>query len=409
MPHITDQYWVTDFNFMDEITAACPDQPQKVSFYDNTLREGDQTPGCVLRTDEKLALAKDLDELGVDFIELFPAVSKDDAQALTELCKPGVMKHAKMSALVRPGTIDLTLANDCGCKHIFLEGPGNMDLADAMMGVTDEDKYIGRFVETAKQAKEYGMTITACPWDIGKAPMALVEKWVKTLAAAGVDDIAYGDTFGFTLPWTVQYIVKKYREWAGPDVIISCHFHNDYGLATANTLAAVSAGASRVQVAMNNIGERAGNTPLDEVAVNLALNMGVETDIKLEKLYPLSRRLAKITKVPVARSKPMLGESAFSMGSGILVDVLKKLESNNENQNLILPFDPTMIGRPPYDVVWGKGVGSSMVLDKARSMGVNITKEQAKEITQAIKAEALLTKSLLSETVVEALIIEKAK
>lgn len=404
MGRITDQYWVTEFNYMDEAMQMCDNLPKKVSIYDNTLREGDQTPGCIMRTEEKLALAHDLDELGVDFIEIFPAVSPDDAQALTELCKPGVLRHAKMSALVRPDTIDLELANDCGCKHIFLEGPGNMELAGAMMGVTDVDAYMDKYVRTAKQAKEYGMTITACPWDIGKAPMDLVEKWVKTLAAAGVDDIAYGDTFGFTMPWTVHYMIKKYREWAGPDVIISCHFHNDYGLSTANTLAAVSAGAGRVQVAMNSIGERAGNTPLDEVVVNLHLNMGVETDIKLEKLYPISRRIEKITKIPVARCKPILGEHVFDMGSGIIVDVLKKQEASGGKPHIILPFNPSLVGRPPYRVVWGKGVGRSMVNEKVASMGLTADKEQLKALTLAIKEEALITKSLLSEADVEALI-----
>lgn len=404
MERNTDKYWVTEFNYMDEVMQMCDHLPEKVSIYDNTLREGDQTPGCIMRTEEKLALAHDLDDLGVDFIEIFPAVSPDDAEALRELCKPGVLKHAKMSALVRPDTGDLELANDCGCKHIFLEGPGNMDLAGAMLGVTDEDAYINMYVKTAQKAKEYGMGITACPWDIGKAPMALVEKWVKRLAAAGVDDIAYGDTFGFTMPWAVQYMVKKYREWAGPDVIISCHFHNDYGLATANTLAAVSAGASRVQVAMNNIGERAGNTPLDEVVVNLNLNMGVKTDIKLEKLYSISRRIEKITRFPIARNKPILGEHVFDMGSGILVDVLKKLENNGGKPHIILPFDPSLVGRPPYRVVWGKGAGRTMVRNKLESMGLTADKDQIKEILLAIKEEALITKNLLSETDVETLI-----
>jgi isopropylmalate/homocitrate/citramalate synthase len=404
MKHKTDMYWVTDFNYMEEIIRMFPDMPKKVSIYDNTLREGDQTPGCVMRTDEKLALAKGLDELGVDFIELFPAVSKDDEAALTELSKPGVLKHARTSALVRPGTIDLDLAHKCGCKHAFVEGPGNMYIAEAMVGISDENAYIERFTSSVRKARELGIDVTACPWDIGKAPISLLERWVKELVAAGANDICYGDTWGFTLPWTVQYLVKKMKEWAGPDVILSCHFHNDYGLATANTLAAVSAGASCVQVAMNSLGERAGNASLDEVAVNLALNMGVDTGIALNKLYLLSQQLAKITRMPLPRTKPILGDASFSMGSGIMVDVIKKIESRGESIANIFPFDPALVGRPPYNILWGKGVGSSMVNDKVKKMGLSATKEQLSKITQAIKAEALLTKSLLSETEVENLI-----
>jgi len=391
----TNDYWVTEFNYLEDVVKDL-NIPEKVELYDVTLREGNQTPGCILRQEEQLAIGKDLDELGADFIEFFPAVSKDDQAVLTELSKPGVLKHATASALVRPRTKDLDLAIGCGAKHIFLEGPAHLFLA-SKMGYSSEDEMIESFVTTAKVAKEHGMTITACPWDCGKASLTLMERWVKSLVGAGVDDICYGDTFGYTMPWAVMYMIRRFREWAGPDVILSTHFHNDYGLATANSLAAVAAGASRIQVAMNNLGERAGNTPLDEVAINLELNMGVKTNINFKKLYPVSKKIEAISKYKVANNKPITGDAIFNMGSGIVVDVLQKLEKEGLSSAYFNPYRPQFVGRPNYNIVYGKGTGSHMIENIVEKLGYSASHNQIAVIVNAIKDEALLTKSLIDE------------
>jgi isopropylmalate/homocitrate/citramalate synthase len=357
-----------------------------------------------MRRDELFALAKELDTLGVNFLEFFPAVSKDDEEVFTELSKGGVLKNAIPSALVRPRTIDLELAAKCGAKHIFLEGPAHMAVAK-YMGYTSETDLIQSFVDTAKKAREYGMNITCCPWDCGKASVELLERWVKSLAAAGVGDITYGDTYGYSMPWTVMYMVRKYREWAGKDVTISCHFHNDYGMATAATLAAVAAGAARVQVAMNNLGERAGNAPLDEVVVNLMLNMGVETDINTHKLYSVSKKIEAVTKTQVGKKKPFLGDEVNYIGSGIAVDMLQK-EAQDGMETTSLPLIPSYVGQPPYKVVFGKGAGRNMVIRRADELGLTITKEQAQAITTTIKDESLLIKALLSDQRVDEIIRE---
>jgi len=400
----TNDFWVTDFNYLPEVLKDLQ-IPERVELYDVTLREGNQTPGCILRKEEQLAIAKDLDAMGVDFIEFFPAVSEDDKAVLAELNKPGALKHAKTSALVRPRTKDLDLAIECGAPHIFLEGPGHLALA-SYMGYTSEDELIQSFITTAKAAKAHGMTITACPWDCGKATVSLLERWVKSLVDAGVDDVAYADTFGYTMPYTVFYMIRKFREWAGPDVIISTHFHNDYGLATANSLMAVAAGATRVQVSMNNLGERAGNTPLDEVAMNLELNMGVKTNINMKKLYPVSKRIEAISKYKICSHKPITGEEVFNIGSGIVVDVLQQMEEEGVSSANFLPFRPQFIGRPNYQVVYGKGAGRHMVERKIAKLGYTATHEQVLAIVTAIKDESMLTKSLVPEFRVEEIIRE---
>lgn len=403
----TDKYWVTGFNFMDEVRQQF-DLPERVQIYDVTLREGDQTPGCVFRADEKIELAKDLDELGVDVIEMFAMVSEDDRMALKTLSAPGVLKHAKLASLARTVPIDIETAANCGVKKIALEGPANLFTAKQVLGLNSEDELIKLFRDSVKLAKSLGMEVLVGGWDCGRSTMAYLERFVKEMAEAGVSDIAYADTFGYTTPFTTQYMIRKYREWAGPEVVISAHFHNDYGLATANSLAAITAGASSIHTAMNGLGERVGNTCLDELALNLALTLDVKTDIKLEKLYPLSKKIEEISKIPIARNKPVVGSNAFLMGSGLVVDMIRK----NEKENMIcasFPYTTDLIGAPSYTVAYGKGVGNNMIQYLLNDMGLTATKDQIKGITNAIKTESLLIKSTLPEYRVKSIILECLK
>lgn len=400
----TENYWVTGFNYLDEVTKELS-IPEKVEIYDLSLREGNQTPGCIIRRDEMYDLALSLDDLGVSFIEFFPAVSPDDEWVATELAAGGILKNAKVSCLVRPHTKDMAYAARCRSNHIFLEGPAHMHSAVSRnYGGSFQDLVQG-FVDVIHQAKDLGMTVTACPWDNGKATMEELEQFVRALAEAGADDICYGDTYGYTMPWTLQHMVKKYREWSGDKAIISCHFHNDFGMATACTLATVAAGARRVQVGMNYLGERAGNAPLDEVVMNLMLNMGVKTDIDLSKLYPLAKRFEAITKIPIALKKPFLGEEVNWSGSGIVLDMMMKKQNEGAKDLYIGTFNPQMVGRAEaYRAVWGKGCGAHMVEDRAKKLGLNPTREQVVAARDAVKQEAMLTKSLVPEAVVDGII-----
>lgn len=404
----TDKYWVNHFNFLDEVKAMV-DIPDRVEIYDVSLREGNQTPGCIIKRDEMYDLALGLDALGVKFIEFFPAVSEDDEWVATQLVANKALKNAKVSALVRPHTKDMEYAKRCKAQHIFLEGPAHMFSPVSIKYGSSFENLVEGFVEVIHEAHEAGMTVTACPWDNGKATMEQLEIFVRALAEAGADDITYGDTYGYTMPWTMYHMVKKYREWSGDKCIISTHFHNDWGMATACTLAAVSAGARRVQVGMNHMGERAGNALLDEVVMNLKYNMGVQVDVDESKLYPLSKRFEAITKRPLHPQKPFVGDEIPWTGSGIVVDMMLKKEADGEHVYQG-SYDPMMVGQPEsFRACWGKGCGSKMVADRANKLGVELTREQIDTIRDNIKRESLITKALLSEGVVNAKIIAAGK
>lgn len=398
-------YWLTEFNFMPEVTKDLF-MPKKVNFYDVTLREVDQTPGAVLRADEKISMAMELDKLGVDYIEIFPIVSKEDAYALTEITKMPKQRGLKTSGLARCVKSDIDAVAETGCKHVMIEGPANMFYGPRLMKANTEDELVKLFVDAVKYAKSLGMKVASEPWDCGKSTLPLLEKLYTSIVEAGVEELIYADTFNNSTPWTIFYLVRKMREWVGKDVELGVHFHNDFGLATANALAGVAAGATIVHTAINNAGERTGNIALEEVAVALELLMGVETDIDLTKLYPVAKKFEAISKLPISDAKPILGRRSFLIGSGLNVDMYDKM--NEEERTKFFPYAPALVGQPPAEVCWGKGCGRNMVLHQAQRLGITLTKEQANAVRDKVKEESMIRKALLEEHEVNLMIQEYA-
>lgn len=402
----TEDYWVSELNFLPEIVNDLH-IPDKVRFYDVTLREVDQTPGAVLRKDEKFAMARDLDRLGVDYIEIFPIVSKDDAEALTEITKMPKQRNLKTSALARCVRSDIDAVAETGCKHVMIEGPASMNFAKAFKW-QDEDEIIKRFVDAIKYAQSLGLAVGSEPWDCGRSNLPFLERFYKELANAGLRELIYADTFNNATPWTIYHILRKMREWLGEDVELGVHFHNDFGLATANALAGVAAGATIVHTALNFAGERSGNIGLEEVAVALKLLMDVDTDIQLDLLYPTAVKFSQISKLPINAEKPVIGRRNYMMGSGLNVDIWHNLKDELE-KTMMFPYMPRLVGHPDPEIVWGKGCGSNMVSHHAKKMGIELSKEQCSKIRDSIKEESMIRKSLLPEDYVELLIRQEAK
>jgi isopropylmalate/homocitrate/citramalate synthase len=398
MKSYTDKYWITELNFLPETTKDFA-LPQKAEIYDVTLREIDQTPGTVLRYEEKLEMAKELDSLGVNYVEIFPVVSKDDARALTDIKKQGY--KFKTSGLARLVKADIDCVAECNADYVQIEGPGNMAMTKLSFGITDENAMIKSWIDNIKYAKSLGLKIAVVPWDMGKADIKLQERLYKEIAAEGVEQLAWADTYGFTTPWAVFYIIKKMREWTQDAFKIGCHFHNDYGLATANTMATFAAGGQFAHCALNSIGERAGNASLDEIVMMLEVLLGVKTDIDLSRLYPVSKKLESISNTKIAPTKPVIGERMYKMGSGLFIDWMQKIDKNGEDLDLIRAFDPALIGHPPSEIVYGKGVGKNMVKGLIEQLGYTPDKDAIHIVLEKIKAEALIRKDLLSEDVIK--------
>jgi len=247
MKWLTDKYWVTPYNFLEEVREKFT-LPEKVYIHDVTLREAEQAPGVVFKPEEKITLAKALDKLGVYSIELFPAVSVEDQEIVKQLVKMNL--NAKVVCLTRCLKTDIDVVGECGAKHLIIEGNANPWSCKATWGIS-EDKIIEDFVDTIRYAKKNNFIISSMPWDDFRAPLSFLERLYKSIVYdGGSDRVVISDTSGNSLPWTTTYIIRKLREWL-PGIPIEMHAHNEFGLATTDMISAVVGGASFVHTCMN--------------------------------------------------------------------------------------------------------------------------------------------------------------
>jgi len=397
----TEHYWVPEFNLMPEIQDKL-NIPDKVKIYELCLREGDQTPGVVLRAEEKIAMARELDKYGVYDIEIFPAVSQDDFEALKEISSWQDRKF-ETSGLARFVVNDIDRVAEAGADRVMIEGPMSLAIASHMLGITDENKIIAKFVDSVKYAQSLGLKVSAEPWDIGKSNWNFIERFYKTLADTGIDQAIFADTYNNLMPWTVYAMVKQIYAWTENQMIIVPHFHNDYGMALASTMAAVAAGSTIIHSALNSVGEKAGNTSTEEAAVVLEVLMGVETGIDLSMTDHITKKYEAISKLAIPSSKAVTGSRIHELGSGIAADMFYKSTSDYDRP-IQFPFYPSLIGAQEPRIVWGKGCGAKMVTELAGKMGITLDKAQADAVRDQVKAESLLRKALLKEYEVEQMI-----
>ena len=400
-PWLTDKYWVTEFNFLDEVKKQFT-LPESVRIHDVTLREAEQTPHVVIRPDEKLKIYEALNDMGVYSVELLPIISDDDREVARELVnmrRNG--RKAKVFFLCRWEEKEVDFAAENGADGVVVECPGSPWFGEVVWKL-DENAMIRKLTNAAAHAKKLGLYTTVMPWENTKAPLAFLERMFKTVVMeAGVDEVTYTDTMGFGLPWATTHLVGKIREWV-PGVRIGMHAHNDFGLATAVMLSGIVAGASTVHTTVNGLGERAGNAATEEVALNTELLLGLDTGIRLDRLYPVSTLLSEITKIPVASNKPIVGDNEFTYESGMVIDMLLRM-SKTDRPFTTMPFLPELIGRKGHRIVMGKMSGGTVVRNKLEEMGLNATKEQVSEIVGRVKREAIIRKWSIPDDLFESI------
>lgn len=394
---LTDKYWITDFNYLDEVRQQF-NLPDRAYIHDVTLREAEQAPHVALRPDEKMRIFEALDDMGVHSVEIFPLVSDEDKELSKEMVK--MPRQAKVFFLCRWNEWEVDFALEAGADGVVIECAGNPWLNKTFFGM-NEDEMLERLVRVAAYAKKNGIFTTTMPWDTFLAPMPFLERMYKSLVDdAGVDHVVIADTHGFSLPWTTAYIIGKMREWV-PGTPIEMHAHNDYGLATVDMLAAVAGGASVVHTSINALGERSGNAATEEVALNLEMLLGVDTGIKLDRLYPVCRLVSDLTKIPIPMNKPVTGDNQFDFESGMVVDSIERLKNTDRP---FAPFIclPEMIGRRKgYNIILGKMTGKTAVAKKLEELQLSATKEQIAEIVQAVKREASVRKWSIPDDIFE--------
>jgi methanogen homocitrate synthase len=384
----TDNYWVSSYNYFDEVRSQFS-LPEKIIFHDVTLRDGEQSPGVAFNAEDKIKIAKMLDELGVDRIEVaLPAVSDEDIKATKGVVALNL--DAQIFVLCRGMASDVELALECGVDGVILELPvGTPRLKHQFSHWTEED-VISKAVHWAKYAKEKGLEVVLFPMDCTRSRpefFTQVLKEVGTLPA--VDAVSVVDTSGSLTPQAAVYLVKQMKEITHKRIEI--HTHGDFGMAVATSLASVTAGAEVVHVSVAGLGERTGNTPLDEVAVSAKTLYGLESNIKFDKIYEVSKEVIKLSKFKIAQSKPIIGDRAFTRESGMGVDLVKKFPL------ALYGVHPKWVGREPSYVL-GKKSGLMSVEMKLEDLGMeSLSEEDSLTVLGQIKSLSLEKKGLVSD------------
>jgi len=345
----------------------------RVHLLDTTLRDGEQTPGVSLTKDEKLEIARQLDALGVDVIEAGSAVtSEGERAAMKAVADEGL--RAEIASYVRARTDDVDLALDCDVDSIHLVVPVS-DLHIKSKLRSDRDSVLRSAVVVTEYAKDHGLLVELSGEDASRAD----EEYLKTLYRAGIDAgadrLCYCDTVGVLVPEKAFEIFSRLSDLPVP---VSVHCHDDFGQATANTVAALRGGASQAHVTVNGIGERGGNTCLEEVVMSLESLYGIKTAIRSSELYAISRLVSRLTSIPVAPNKAIVGENAFTHEAGIHVHGLLADTSTYE------PIHPETVGRKRR-IVLGKHAGRSSVELALRELGIECTKDELAEILARVK------------------------
>ncbi len=348
--------------------------PDRVFFYDTTLRDGEQTPGVALLPEEKLEIARQLDLLGVDSIEAgFPATSKGEQEAVKQIAQAGL--RAEISALARCVQKDIDLAMSCkaGCIHTFI-ATSDIHLKKKL-GLSREE-VVTKAVESVEYVKAHGLKCEFSAEDATRTDLSFLISVCESVEKAGVDRIDIPDTVGVAVPRAMFELVRRITEKIRVPVALHCH--DDMGLAVANSLAGIEAGARELHVTVNGIGERAGNASLEELALVLHTFYGVKTGIQLREIYKTSRLVSKLTGMMVAPNKSVVGDNAFAHESGIHTDGVLLAPDTYE------PLAPETVGHE-RKLVAGKHAGKHGIDAMLKDMGLVLTKPQLDEVVGRVK------------------------
>ncbi|MCX2584928.1 MULTISPECIES: 2-isopropylmalate synthase [unclassified Pedobacter] len=325
--------------------------PNKVYIFDTTLRDGEQVPGCQLDTNQKVEIAKSLERLGVDVIEAgFPVSSPGDFNSVIELSK--AVTNPIICALTRANKNDIDVAADAlryAKRPRIHTGIGSSDFHIKHKFNSTREEILERAVEAVKYSKKFVEDVEFYAEDAGRADIEFLAKMVEAVIAAGATVVNIPDTNGYCLPdqYGSKILYLKENVKNIDNAIISVHCHNDLGLATANSISGLQHGARQVECTINGIGERAGNTSMEEVVMILKTHkiLGLNTQIDATRFYEMSHMIRNQMNMPVQPNKAIVGGNAFSHSSGIHQDGFLK---NRENYEIIKPED---VGFPDATIV----------------------------------------------------------
>ncbi len=354
----------------------------RVYIFDTTLRDGEQVPGCQLNTVEKIQVAKALETLGVDVIEAgFPVSSPGDYNSVVEISK--AVTWPTICALTRAVEKDIDVAAEA-LRHAkrgrIHTGIGTSDLHIRYKFKSNREEILERAVRAVKYAKKYVEDVEFYAEDAGRTDNEYLARVVEAVIAAGATVVNIPDTTGYCLPEEFGAKIKYLCDHVKgiEHAVISTHCHNDLGMATANTMAGILNGARQCEVTINGIGERAGNTAMEEVVMILKSHkeIGLDTNINTQRIYPLSRMVSGLMNMPVQPNKAIVGKNAFAHSSGIHQDGVLKNVSTYEI------IDPKDIGLDNNSIVLTARSGHAALKFRLEALGVKLSEERLDAVYQ---------------------------
>lgn len=363
------QYYISPFNKEAKIKF-----PKDILIYDTTLRDGEQTPGVCLSPEDKIDIAKKLDELKIHQIEAgFPIVSKREAQTVKSIANEGL--NASVICLTRAKKEDINKALECDVDGIItFMGTSDIHLQHKMHIGRQEAMEIS--MNAIEYAKDHGLYVAYSSEDATRTDLDFLKRIYKNAESYGADRVHIADTTGAITPQGIHFLVQEIRKVT--DVRIAMHCHNDFGFAVINSIYGLLAGGNCVSTTVNGIGERAGNASLEELVMALKILYSHDLGFKTKHIQSLSKLVEERTKVKVPENKPIVGKNVFRHESGIHVDAVIEEPLTYE------PFLPELVGQK-RQLVLGKHSGCRAVKAKLDECGYEVTKDQLCKIVEKVK------------------------
>lgn len=363
------KYFVSPYNKSVDLKF-----PEKITVYDTTLRDGEQTPGVCLRTQEKLKIARKLDELGLHQIEAgFPVVSKEENRSVKAIVAENL--DAEILVLSRTKKEDIDTAIDCDVDGIItFMGTSALHLKHKLR-INQEDA-LNICMNSIEHAKDHGLFVAFSAEDATRTDLDFLKQIYSRAELYGVDRVHIADTVGAISPQGMDYLVRELKKEINAEIALHCH--NDFGMALSNCISGLLAGADAISTTVNGIGERAGNTSLEELVMALLLIYDVDLGFDISLFYELSQLVEELTNMKVPYNKPIVGRNVFRHESGIHVDAVLEEPLTYE------PFIPELIGHQRR-IVLGKHSGCRAVKAKLDECGIDVSRDELCEIVEKVK------------------------
>ena len=397
-PWKTDKWYTSLWNHLPEARKNTRFQ-KNLKIHDVTLRDGEQQTAVVFRREEKVAIAKKLDAMGIHRIEAgMPAVSEQDKAAISDIAALGL--KSEIFAFARCIPDEIKVVKGCGVKGVVVEIPASDHMIKYAYGWSF-DRAMKSSIDTTLAAKEAGLYTVFFTIDATRTELNRFLDIVSQVATEGhMDALTIADTMGVCTPDAVSHVVKKVIDRLKKPVEIHCH--QDFGLGVANTVAALAAGASVAHTTITGLGERAGNVPVEDVVMSLLCLHSVDLGIHTEKFVEVSRFVMELAKVTQPPNRPIVGDKLYEVESGIIAGWVRL--ARKEHPLEYVPFAPELVGQKPVSIVLGKNSGPPSMEEWCEKLGVKATDEERMAMLQQVKATSFEKKDLLTEDEFKAIV-----